>query len=154
MAYRKIISISSKAILETIVAFLVFVFLYTGLSKYLSMGQFRVALAKSPMLADYREIVSLILPGVELVTVTLLVWSKTRLIGLYGSLVLLFMFTIYLIYMVSFDSRLPCSCGGIISQLSWHQHIVFNVVLIVLNIVGIRLQRGKRFNRPAIAAGN
>jgi hypothetical protein len=43
--------------------------------------------------------------------------------------------------MVSFDKNLPCSCGGIISKLSWKQHILFNLFFIMLSITGIKVQR-------------
>jgi hypothetical protein len=46
--------------------------------------------------------------------------------------------------MISFDKNLPCSCGGIISKLSWKQHIIFNLFFIVLSVIGIRFQ--KRMN--------
>jgi putative oxidoreductase len=34
---------------------------------------------------------------------------------------------------------LPCSCGGVISSMSWKQHLVFNVHCIAINIVAINL---------------
>lgn len=141
MRYRAVFSMNRKTILESIVAFLVFIFLYTGLSKYLNINQFRGSLGKSPMLSDYKDIVSIVLPGVEVLTTALLIVPKFRLIGLHVTLVLLSMFTVYLVYMVSFDPKLPCTCGGIISQLNWHQHIVLNLFLLTISFLGIKIQR-------------
>jgi hypothetical protein len=42
--------------------------------------------------------------------------------------------------MVLTSANLPCSCGGVIQQLSWKQHIVFNISFIVLGIAGIYFQ--------------
>ena len=153
MHYKKIFRISAKAILESIVAFLVFIFLYTGLSKYLNFAQFKATLGESPMLAGYKNFVALFLPGIEIATVIILIWPKTRLLGLYVSLTLLSMFTLYLIYMVNFDPKLPCSCGGIIGQLNWRQHIVFNLILLLSNIVAIRIGRGFASNGSTVVAG-
>jgi len=34
---------------------------------------------------------------------------------------------------------LPCHCGGAIENLSWGQHIWFNLAFIAIAIVGLRL---------------
>jgi len=36
----------------------------------------------------------------------------------------------------------PCSCGGIITLLSWPEHLLFNIGLIVLALIAIRFLRG------------
>jgi hypothetical protein len=50
-------------------------------------------------------------------------------------------FTIYIIATLTFSKHIPCSCGGIIAQLSWKQHILFNTVFIILGFLGITLIR-------------
>lgn len=77
---------------------------------------------------------------------TLLIIPFTRIPGLYGSAILLFIFTAYLTGMILTDKHLPCSCSGIISSLSWGQHIVFNLVFLTIAITGILLNKKRTKN--------
>jgi len=81
------------------------------------------------------------LPIVELVVVVLLFIPKTRMKGIIASLALMLAFTIYLVYMLSFTTKLPCTCGGMLQKLSWPQHLVFNIVFILLAITALILER-------------
>jgi len=129
--------LSRKSITETIAALLVFLFLYTGFIKYLHFESFRYALHKSPIITHYSQFIAIILPGFEIFLTLLLIIPKTRLLGLYLSLITLLTFTIYLIYMILYSPKLPCTCGGVISQLTWRQHIFFNLFFILLSLIGI-----------------
>lgn len=133
----------AKSFIETISAVLVFLFLYTGLSKYLSFHTFEFTISKSVIINKHAYIVALFLPGIEIITTILLTVPRTRLLGLYASIGLLFSFTSYLIYMVNYAPQLPCSCGGIIQQLSWTQHIILNITLLVATTIAISLYRRK-----------
>lgn len=117
---------------------LIFLFAYTGSSKLLDSKGFAAVLSKIPLIGRGAGIVAILLPLAELLIVLLLLFEKTRLTGLYASLALLLLFTVYLVYMVLAVPHLPCSCGGVISSMSWKQHVVFNVVFIVLTVIGIR----------------
>jgi hypothetical protein len=55
-------------------------------------------------------------------------------------------FTVYIIVLMNIADHLPCSCGGVLAELSWGEHIVFNCVYIVLGILGIILERRIRIN--------
>jgi hypothetical protein len=132
---------SNKSISDTITALLVFLFLYTGVNKYIDMKIFRFSLSQAPIIQDHLNLVSYTLPGIEILITILLVIPKTRLKGLYASLILLSIFTIYLIAMVFSTSQLPCGCGGVINKLTWKQHILFNLFFVIISIVGIRLHR-------------
>ena len=76
-------------------------------------------------------------PLAELAVALLLVKSRTRLIGLYGALGLMLLFTGYTVAIVFIAPYRPCSCGGVISLLSWEQHLVLNVVLLLLALLAI-----------------
>jgi hypothetical protein len=117
---------------------LIFLFAYTGSSKLLDSKGFAAVLSTIPLIGRGAGIVAILLPLAELLIVLLLLFEKTRLTGLYASLALLLLFTVYLVYMVLAVPHLPCSCGGVISSMSWKQHVVFNVVFIVLTVIGIR----------------
>jgi hypothetical protein len=66
---------------------------------------------------------------------------RFRLKALYTSLLLMIGFTLYIILLLRFSSDLPCSCGGILEQLTWPQHIVFNSIFAFLAILAITLSK-------------
>ena len=117
---------------------LIFLFAYTACSKLIDSKAFASVLERVPLIGRGAGIVAILLPLAELLIVLLLLFEKTRLIGLYASLYLLLLFTVYLVYMVLAVPHLPCSCGGVISSMSWKQHVVFNAVFIGLTIMSIR----------------
>jgi hypothetical protein len=123
---------------DIIASFLILLFSYTAISKLLNPESFRAVLKTLPLTATGAGVLSLLVPPGELGIALLLIFSKTRRLALYAALVLLSVFTIYLVYIVLFAVHLPCSCGGVISKMSWRQHIVFNAVFIGLTVMGIR----------------
>jgi uncharacterized membrane protein len=132
---------SKKSIVETITALIVFLFMYTALSKFIDHAIFVEVLGKSPLLGYFKNVVSIAIPIIEIILVVLLTMPPTRLKGLWGSLALLSAFTLYLIYMVVFTPKLPCSCGGVLSQMTWVQHIFFNLAFIGMAFLAIRLSK-------------
>lgn len=132
---------SKKSIVETLTALIVFLFMYTSLSKLMDYDVFVEQLGKSPLLGPIKEVLAIAIPAIELFLVVLLTLPKTRMAGLKGSFILLSGFTLYLIYMVSVAPTLPCTCGGVINQMSWTQHIFFNIAFIAMSAIAIRLSR-------------
>jgi hypothetical protein len=61
-------------------------------------------------------------------------------------------FTGYIGFMLLSNIELPCSCGGVISSLSWKNHLVFNILFLLLASVGYYLSRprqiGEQPNTP------
>jgi hypothetical protein len=66
-------------------------------------------------------------------------------LGLLASFGLMTVFTIYIAYMLLTSSHLPCSCGGVISKLSWKEHLWLNVLLSVLAAFSLCLQQRFKF---------
>jgi hypothetical protein len=120
---------------------LIFLFAYTASSKLIDSKAFASMLEEVPLIGRGAGVVAILLPLAELLIALLLLFERTRLMGLYSSLILLFVFTVYLVYMIAVVPQLPCSCGGVISSMSWRQHIVFNLVFIGLTVIGIRSMR-------------
>lgn len=116
---------------------LIFLFSYTALSKFISLPSFRAVLGQV-FNKKGAALIALLIPTMEAFIVLLLIVSKTRLIGLYASAVLLCAFTVYLAYMILFIPHLPCSCGGVIGKMSWKEHVAFNLFFIVLTVTSIR----------------
>lgn len=116
---------------------LIFLFTYTGISKLIDHDNFYTSLMLSPVIHAQASIIVWLVPLIELLMVTLLLSSKYRQTGLICSLLLMIVFTVYIAYMVFFIKDLPCSCGGVIKQLSWSNHIFFNSVFILLITISL-----------------
>lgn len=136
--------IKRTTIIETITILYVILFLYTGIAKLMDYAVFKEQIAVSPILAPISTPVAALLPWVEFAVVLLLIVPRWRLKGLYASLALMTMFTIYILAVMAFSKELPCSCGGIIDLLSWNQHLILNAVFIGLAAWAILLQRRVR----------
>jgi len=82
-----------------------------------------------------------LMPSVEMLLVIMLaigiIESKYQTVGIYASLILLLSFEIYISGMLLSGMRLPCTCGGIISKMSWKQHLVFNGIFIIFSAIAI-----------------
>lgn len=118
----------------------ILLFLYTATSKLLDYSNSKLQMSESPIITDFASMLVWLIPSIEIIIAVSLFFSKTRLIGLYASLVLMVMFTIYIYSILNFSYYIPCSCGGVISKLSWNQHLVFNLVWILFAISGILLK--------------
>ncbi|AEM71527.1 hypothetical protein Murru_2489 [Allomuricauda ruestringensis DSM 13258] len=129
----------SHRIVETISLLFVVLFIYAATSKLWDFGQFKVQLGQSPVLTAYVDGVAWMVPGVEYLLALLLLFNGTRLVAFYGSLVLMVMFTTYILLVLNFSDYIPCSCGGVLEDLGWTEHIVFNLFFVALAIIGIIL---------------
>jgi hypothetical protein len=105
---------------------------------------FKEQIATSPLLASMSKIIATSVPVLEFLAVLLLIIPAWRLKGLYLSLLLMSAFTVYIVGILLLNDKLPCSCGGIISELSWTQHVVFNCFFIGIAIAGIFFQKRSR----------
>jgi hypothetical protein len=132
-----------ELIRELISASVLLLFFYTGISKLADFNRFRDVLSTSPLLERHAFVLGWGIPVTELLLALMLFMPATRLKGLYGSLGIMLLFTVYLAWMVRFAAHLPCNCGGVISKMSWNQHIIFNLIIIVLIVIGIIYYRKK-----------
>lgn len=139
--------IKRTTIIETITIFNIILFLYTGIAKIMDYSVFKEQLADSPILAWAAKPVALLLPWLEFAIVLMLIIPRWRLKGLYASFALMIMFTAYIIVLFSISMEMPCSCGGIMEELSWQQHIVFNTAFILLNVWAIKLLKKEKKGR-------
>ncbi len=114
---------------------------YAALTKLLDYQKFVVQIGQSPLLTNYASSIAWSIPAVEILIAVLLAWQRFRLVGLYGAFVLMVMFTAYIAAILSFSEDIPCSCGGVLEKLGWKEHLLFNVMFILLAIAGIVLTR-------------
>ncbi len=115
-----------------------FLFIYTGTTKLLEHSDFLSQLQSFPLLQYHPLLFSFLVPFTELVIAFGLIINQTILPALRASFVLLFVFTTYLVLMLFTNKDLPCPCGGIISALTWKQHVALNLFLILLTVFAIK----------------
>jgi uncharacterized membrane protein YphA (DoxX/SURF4 family) len=129
-----------NTIVEIISALLVFLFLYAALSKLLDFDKFRYQLSQSPFMTRFAGFAAWAIPSGEIIISVFLIVRRTRIAGLYLSFFLMLLFTGYIFIMLKYSSYLPCSCGGVLSAMSWKQHFVFNLAFTALSVSGIMMQ--------------
>jgi len=127
--------------------FFIVLFIYASVSKLLDFENFQVQIAQSPLLSSYAGFISHLVIIVELIIVLLLSIPRIKKIGLYASMALMVAFTIYIYLILNFSDFVPCSCGGILEKLGWTEHLVFNMVCVVLTLIGIILQENNDITR-------
>lgn len=133
--------LKKSTIVEVIAILFIILFLYTGISKLMEFAVFKEQISESPILKPFASIIVFGLPVTEFIVSALLFIPRYRKTGFYAALILMIMFTIYIIGLLLFSKELPCSCGGVIDLLSWKGHVVFNSAFIALAITAIRLKR-------------
>jgi uncharacterized membrane protein YphA (DoxX/SURF4 family) len=131
-------------ILEIIVALFILLFVYTGTSKFLDFPNFSYVLSRSPLIGSMAPVVAWALPLTEFAIALLLFFPRTRKLGLWASFLIMLMFTGYLTYMIYFTPDRPCNCGGVLKQMTWKQHLVFNIFFTLLALAGIWLSRRRQ----------
>jgi hypothetical protein len=129
-----------NTIVEFISALLVFLFIYAALSKLLDFTKFKYQISQSPFITNISWLVIWTIPFGEIMISIFLMVKRTRAAGLYLSFFLMLLFTGYIFIMLRYSSYLPCSCGGVLSIMSWKQHFIFNLAFTGLALAGIIIQ--------------
>jgi uncharacterized membrane protein YphA (DoxX/SURF4 family) len=133
---------------EIISALLILLFMYAAVSKLLDYETFKLQLSKSPFITQFAGVTAWALPVGEILVALALIFKPTRLLGLYASLFLMTMFTVYIYAMLRFSYDVPCSCGGVLSKMGWEEHLWFNTGFIGLSISGILIHVSSKAERP------
>jgi putative oxidoreductase len=136
-----------QVLLECVSALLILLFLYASVSKFLDFKTFIKEMNNQPLPNSWTPFLVYFIPYSEILLSVALIFERTRLLGLYGSLVLMGLFTIYAtLILVHVFSYVPCSCGGVIKRLTWRQHLILNLFFVTLSVVGVIAQRRKSFH--------
>jgi len=138
---------SNTRIAEFISYFFILLFCYAAISKLLDFENFQNQVSESPLLNEFSQILPYTVIIIEFLIAGLLCYRKTRTTGLIGSFVLMLVFTGYIALLLSTSQHLPCSCGGILEKMSWHQHLYFNMGCVILTIIALGLNL--KYSRPA-----
>jgi len=130
-----------KALIRTTVPLLfILLFTYATASKLLDFGRFRSQLYLQPFPHSFADLLVYLLPAGEIILALLLCFSRTRFAGLLLSTILMGLFTGYISYLLLYYlGKLPCSCGGILNNMSWTAHLAFNWAFVLAGVAGIGL---------------
>lgn len=129
-----------KVNLFDIVIFLfIMLFVYAATSKVLEFNLFKAQIGKSPLIMYYVDLIAWMIPILEIMISVFLVIPRLQLIGLFASFSLMFMFSAYIAFILTFSPYVPCSCGGILNAMGWTEHLIFNICFTLLAVVGIVL---------------
>ncbi len=138
--------------IDIICSLFILLFVYAAISKITDVQKFRIQLGKSPLLAPFVGIVFWFVPAFEIGTALMLMFKKLQLLALYLSYFLMVVFTSYIITILNFSEYIPCSCGGILENMTWNQHLIFNLIFVIAGIVGVLIYPKKE--TIAIARGS
>lgn len=133
-----VLSNKFKEISVEVICFLyILLFVYAAVNKLLDFENFQVQLAQSPLLSAFAGPISYTVIAVEVVIALMLCFQKSKKTGLYAGFSLMVMFTGYIVIMLNFSPFVPCSCGGILEDMSWTEHLVFNMVFVIIGGVAV-----------------
>jgi uncharacterized membrane protein YphA (DoxX/SURF4 family) len=139
----KISTSLKNAFADLIGALLLLLFIYTSVSKFLDYDKFvfQMRLSPVPLMKILAPILGWLMPFIEvLIAIGLAAgffYDNLKIKALYSSVMLLIIFEIYIGIMLLSGSNLPCTCGGIISQMGWEQHLLFNAFFIIAGIISL-----------------
>ena len=135
--------------LELICMLFILLFVYAAVSKFLVFDEFKIQLGQSPVLTAYTGWVVWGVPSIEILIALMLVIPRFRLTALYAAFTLMVMFTAYIFIILNFSDFIPCSCGGVLEKLSWTQHLIFNIVFVVLAFSGVMILSPQKNSDPS-----
>jgi len=128
-------------ILELIYAMLVILWSYASVTKLSNMERSRLQMLNQIFPPWIAEVLAWLVPLTELLLAILLLFRGTRPKALFGSLFLLVAFSGYVgLVMTGIFGRIPCSCGGILTGMSYSVHLVFNLCYTAIAAAGLYLQ--------------
>ncbi|WP_089834052.1 MauE/DoxX family redox-associated membrane protein [Chitinophaga filiformis] len=138
-----------KVVMETIRLSFILLFVYTAASKFIDYENFRAVIGQSPLITRFAPVLAVVVPIAEIVIALLLVMPRYRRAGLYASFAIMTLFTVYIVVLLTLSEKIPCSCGGVISQMSWTQHLYFNIVFMLLALLGMWLYTKQPDEHPS-----
>ena len=132
ISYLRLSAAAKETLAYGLSLLFVVLFLYTVYHKIVGIDAFAKGIAKIPMVGAFPVWTAWGVLGAEVLVALLLIWPDTNRLGLWGALVLMIAFTLYICMMMLFADQLPCHCGGAIEKLTWGQHLLFNCGFIAL----------------------
>ncbi|PRY09804.1 methylamine utilization protein MauE [Pontibacter ummariensis] len=132
-------------VIQLISVLLVALWVYAAVSKLQEFNAFHEQLHRQPLPSWTPGFLVWGLPLIELIAAGLLLFQRFRGVGIWLSFLLMLLFTGYVgLAVVGVWDDVPCACGGVISQLGWEGHLLFNLFFTILTGVGVFVWKQKR----------
>jgi len=128
-------------LIKFVSAAFILLWIYTAGSKLTNFETYRLEMQHQVFSLAVSNILIYLLPVAELFTALLLLFQKTNRTGLTLSLLLISVFTVYIILIIAgYFPKIPCSCGGVIRAMGWMAHLVFNLVFLMLAALSLSIK--------------
>lgn len=115
------------------IALLILLWIYSGVSKLIESEETQQQILSQIFPKEISRVILWSVSIIEILAALLLSFRTTRRTGIAISVVLMGVFILYICSVVLGLFRYtPCSCGGIIANLSWTQHLIFNICFLAL----------------------
>lgn len=116
-----------------------------SIDKFINFKVFQYGLIRQPFNDIFAHFLAYILPGLEALTVLLLLIESLRKYGMILSFILMTVFTAYIgAALAGAWEELPCGCGSVINSLTWKQHLYFNIFFLLMSGYGVYQMNPKR----------
>ena len=137
----------TRALFINVVCFLfITMFVYAAVSKWLIFNVFVSQINRQPFNDKYTPLLVWGIPLSEVAVALLMVFDRTRLLGLKIGTAMMILFTGYIILIkLHFFGKIPCACGGAITEFTWTQHLFFNLFFVISGVWALLLVR--KYNR-------
>jgi len=123
-------------------ALLIFLFTYAAVSKLVVYKVFYGQINSQPMPNWMTPYLVVLIPAIEILIAVALMFDKTRSKGFLASFILMSIFTGYIgLILLNAFNKIPCSCGGVLEELGWKQHLFFNIFFVFVSLTGFWLRR-------------
>ncbi|REC61808.1 hypothetical protein DRF65_13805 [Chryseobacterium pennae] len=127
-----------KNIISEIVVFiLILTWVYTFASKVFDFETFGRQIRGAYLLSSGGNLLPYILQLVHAGIILMLLNKSWRRLGLITSMVVLVLYTGYLIYVLKFAPSIPCSCIALFNWMNWNDQLYFNLIILAINIIGL-----------------
>lgn len=134
--------------INLITAALATLFCYAAISKLLNYEQSQREMLNQVFPSAWALVLTWLVPSVELVIAMLLLIKGTQHLALWAATLLLLAFSIYIaVVMTGAFGRVPCSCGGILKNMSYGAHLIFNLCFVIAGCFGLVLVKNGKINR-------
>lgn len=115
----------------------ILLFAYTAFSKVADFTKFRSELGKSPLLTAFADYVAVLIPVFEILIAVMYFSKRTQLHAMYLSFGLMSAFSTYILIILNYSEYIPCTCGGVLQNMTWTQHLAFNTLFILMALVAL-----------------
>jgi small-conductance mechanosensitive channel len=134
-------------IINTVYFLFIAMFTYAAASKWMMFNVFVSQINKQPFNDKFTPLLVWGIPISEITVSLMMMLDKTRVLALKIATAMMILFTGYIILIeLNLFGKIPCACGGAIVELSWTQHLFFNLFFVFAGVLAIFLIKKNRYS--------